>query len=345
MILAGGSGSRLWPASRQERPKQLLKIGHGEEPLIAAAVALGRKIAGDRVVIVTAEAQAEATRAVVANVELIAEPVARNTAAAIGLASAIIARRDPEATIAVLPADHHVRDREGMASALDICLRSAEQDDTIALVGIQPTRAETGFGYLKLAPGPVDDLRQVLRFVEKPDALIARRYVTDGQHLWNAGIFCMTSRRVAAELAARLPETARAVQQIAHEDGVVLDPHGLYSNVPSISFDHGVMEKIRIGVVAIAADVGWNDVGSWEALPEVRGDDGDGNTTDGQVVVIDGDGNIVVSDDGTLIATIGVSDLVVVKAGNAVLVVPKNQAQRVREVVKALAERGLQRYL
>jgi mannose-1-phosphate guanylyltransferase len=228
--------------------------------MIAAAVALAREVA-DRVMIVTAESQASATLAVVPNIELVTEPLGRNTAAAIGLAGAMIAERDTHATIAVLPADQRIQDRKGMAHALDACLTAADKTNVIALVGIPPTRAETGFGYLEMDDGPSDSLRPVLRFVEKPDLARAREYLKSGRHLWNAGIFCLTARRIAAELDKHLPETSRIVQQIVRDNGLVVDPRGLYEQLPSISFDHGVMERTD-RVFAIPAMVGWNDVGS-----------------------------------------------------------------------------------
>ena len=342
VILAGGSGTRLWPASRRTRPKQLLSLAHADEPMVAAAVAVGRMLAGTRVMIVTAESQVEATRAVVPDVELLAEPVGRNTAAAIGLAGAILALRDPEAVLAVLPADQHVTDRPGFARALDVALAAAEADDVIATIGIPPTRPETGFGYLELAArsggaGPFE----VVRFVEKPDRATAERYVASGSYLWNAGVFCVRASRLLRELDTYLPVTGAAVRDIARDP---TSARARYLSLPSISFDHAVMEKVS-RIVAVPATVGWDDVGSWAALPAVRGVDAQGNTCAGATLVLEGQGNVVVSDDATLIATIGVDDLVVVKSGDAVLVVHKDRAQDVRKVIDALSARGLARYL
>jgi mannose-1-phosphate guanylyltransferase len=338
VILAGGSGTRLWPASRRTRPKQLLVLDSSGRPMIADAVALGRAIAEDRVLIVTAESQVEGTRAAVPGAELLAEPVGRNTAAAIGLAGAVLAARDPDAVLAVLPADHHIADREGFVRALDVAMTAAEQTDAIATLGIEPTRPDIGFGYMEL--GSEGAPRPVVRFVEKPDRETAERYVASGRYLWNAGIFCLTARRLLAELDAHLPATASAVRDIARDPEVA---RTLYPTLPSLSFDVAVMEKAT-GIVAVPASVGWDDVGSWAALPAVRGVDASGNTVAGAALVIDGTGNVVLSDD-TLIATVGVSDLVVVKSGDAILVIRRDQAQRVREVIEALSARGLARYL
>ncbi|HUJ62467.1 MAG TPA: sugar phosphate nucleotidyltransferase [Kofleriaceae bacterium] len=336
MILAGGSGTRLWPASRRARPKQLLALA-GDAPMVAEAVATGTAIA-QHVMIVTAESQAEATRAAVPGIEIVAEPVGRNTAAAIGLAAAILAARDPDAVLAVLPADQHVRDRAALASALDAALDAAEHG-AIATIGITPTRADTGFGYLEVGAAPAR-AKPVVRFVEKPSRADAERYVAAG-YLWNAGMFCATAARLLAELDARVPATAQAVRAIAADPSRA---RALYEPLPAISIDHAVMEHAT-GVVTVPADVGWDDVGSWAALPALRGVDAAGNTIAGEAIVLDGSGNVVIGDDATLIATVGVSDLVIVKSGDAILVIPKSRAQDVRAVTDALAARGLERYL
>jgi mannose-1-phosphate guanylyltransferase len=306
--------------------------------MVAAAAALGARIA-PHVVAVTAESQAEGTRTLVPGIEVIAEPVGRNTAAAIGLAAALLHAKDPDAVLAILPADQHVTDRDGLAKVLGIALDAAEQG-AIATVGITPTRVETGFGYLEVAATTPGQVTPVLQFREKPDAATAAQYVASSRYLWNAGIFCARADRLLAELDLHLPGTGRAVREIAANPDLA---RTLYPSLPSISIDHAVMEKAS-GIVTVPAAVGWDDVGSWAALPAVRGTDAGGNTTVGKTPGIEGTGTVVVSDDA-LIATVGVSDLVVVKQGDAILVIRKDQAQDVRKVIDALSARGLARYL
>lgn len=341
VVLAGGSGTRLWPASRQARPKQLLSLGRGGETLLEAAIRRGRAIAGERILVVTAQTQVEATRQVVPDIELVAEPLARNTAAALGLAAAMLAERDPDAVMAVLPADQHVADEPGLTRVLLTALAAVDHDDVIGTIGISPTHPETGFGYLEVDYVALGNVTDVRRFVEKPDRATAEAYLASGRYLWNAGIFCVSTRRLLAELDARLPETARAVRDIAAGRANILD---VYPTLPSISIDHAVMEKAA-RVVTVPAAVGWDDVGSWAALPALRGTDDHGNTVSGQAVILDGTGNIAISDDATVITMVGMSDVVVVKAGDAILVIPKARAQDVRKIVEALSAGGLARYL
>lgn len=344
VILAGGSGTRLWPASRRARPKQLLALTAENIPMVVAAANLGAAVAapGTKVMVVTADSLVEMTRTAASTVEIVGEPVARNTAAAIGLAAAILAERDPDATMVVLPADQHITDRHAFAEVLATGLAAAERDDVIATIGITPARAETGFGYLEIG-GAAEHGRvtPVVRFVEKPDRATAESYVASGRFLWNAGIFCARASRILAELDRHLPVTGAAVRAIAKDRGGALS---LYPTLPSISFDHAIMEKVD-RVVTVPANVGWDDVGSWAALPAVRGSDANGNTVVGQALVLDGANNVVFTDEHTLIATVGVSDLVVVKSGDAILVIRKDQAQDVRKVIDALSARGLARYL
>jgi mannose-1-phosphate guanylyltransferase len=297
-------------------------------------------VAGERVVVVTGEAQADATRQVVPGVELIIEPVGRNTAPALGLAAAVLAARDREAVMAVLPADQHIADEPGLTAALETALAAVDADDAIGTIGIAPTRAETGFGYLEVERAALGVVTPVLRFVEKPDRATAEAYLAGGRHLWNAGMFCVSAARLLGELDARASSTGRVAREVACGAAGA----DAYAALPSISIDHAVMEHAS-RVVTVPAAIGWDDVGSWAALPALRGVDAGGNTAAGPAVILDGSGNIAIGDDDTLIALVGVSDLVVVKSGDAILVLPRSQVQDVRKVVEALSARGLARYL
>jgi len=352
-ILAGGSGTRLWPASRRRRPKQFLTLGTGES-LLAAAVRRARGAAAGQVAVVTAADQAAMVAAETPGVAILAEPVGRNTAAALGLAAVHLAHRDPDAVLGALPADAHVADEAAWARTVERAFAAAERHDVICTIGIVPSRPDTGFGYLEVGESleaalGIPELRRVVRFVEKPDAATAAAYVAGGRHLWNGGMFFVRARRLLDDIRRFLPETAAGLDAIAAAlvrgpDEAAAAAARVYPTLPGISIDHGVMEKAS-GVVTLPGDFGWDDIGSWAALVDVRGRDATGNTVLGAAVVVDGRGNVVAADDGHLVAVIGCSDLIVAQAGDAVLVIPRARAQDVRQVVDALAARGLDRFL
>jgi mannose-1-phosphate guanylyltransferase len=350
VILAGGSGTRLWPASRRRQPKQFLPLAPGGETLLGGTVRRARAVT-DKVVVVTAADQADATLAAAPGVALLAEPAPRNTALAIGLAAVHLAHADPDAVLGVLPADHHVGDEARLAAAQELAFGAAERHDVICTIGIRPTRPETGFGYVELGTDEVEPgVTAVRAFLEKPDAATATRFVADGRHLWNAGMFFARAARIIDDIRNLLPQTAAVLDGVAGAlaaEGPVAAADAavrLYPGAPSVSFDTGIMERTT-GRVVVPADVGWNDVGSWAALRDVRGTDPDGNTIIGDAVALDAGNNVIATDPGTMVAVVGVDDLIVVRSGDAVIVLPRSRAQDVRRVVEELARRGKDGYL
>jgi mannose-1-phosphate guanylyltransferase len=350
VVLAGGSGTRFWPASRRHTPKQLLPLaGRADEALIAATVRrIEPLVPPDRVWISTGTSLIQQTLAALPRVprsNVIAEPVARNTAPCIGWASATIARTDPDAIVAVLPADHFIGNESAFRDALGTALRAAE-DGWLATVGIVPTRPETGYGYIEVGDPIASGVRAVTRFVEKPTRERAEAFLADGRYLWNGGMFFFRASVMKAAIAEHLPALAAGLDRIdeaaarGDEERVLAE---VFPTLPSISIDHGVMEKAR-RIAVVPGDFGWNDVGSWQVTWEMSERDADGNSLPAGTVAVDAKNNLVRDlTSGTTRkrwALVGVSDLVVVETDDAVLVVPRERAQEVRAVVDALAKRG-----
>jgi mannose-1-phosphate guanylyltransferase len=343
VIMAGGGGTRLWPLSRRSKPKQFLPLLPGGETLLAAAVRRCGPIAPiERTVVVTAASQvAEVRRCVPALPEgnVVAEPEGRNTAPCIGLAAQEVEKRDRDAVLAVLPSDQFIRDERSFVRALAQALVLAGKGQVVT-IGIRPTRPETGYGYIELgeaAAGASAEAKgafRVARFTEKPDAQTAAGFVAGGHHLWNGGMFVFRADRIRGEIDKHLPELGKLLEAIRKQPGKL---GALYRQAPKISIDYGVMEKLPASgdMTVVEADLGWSDVGSWAALPDVTPLDGAGNAVAGEALAIDARGCVLASD-GPLVAVVGVSDLVVVATRDAVLVVPKDRAQDVKKIVEAL---------
>lgn len=340
VIMAGGSGTRFWPASRRDRPKQYLPIS-GAEPLLTQTLArLADLVPIERVLVVTARSQvAEVRRTLPALPEsnILAEPSARNTAPCVAWAADEIGRRSPESLQVVLPADHVIRPVQAFQRTLRAALEEGEDSRALITFGIRPTFPATGFGYIesgeRCSTRDGLDVLRVRRFVEKPDLERAKQFLAAGSFSWNAGIFVWRTDAILAAVAEHTPEIARGLDEIAR--GASLD--AIYPRLPSVSIDVGVMERAR-DVRMLAIDYFWSDVGSWTALPEVLQADADDNFTTGGTALTarDAHGNIVYGESGQLTALIGVDNLVIVRAGNAVLVCPRDRAQEVKGLVERL---------
>jgi len=351
VVMAGGSGTRFWPLSRKNRPKQFLALA-GDEPLLAATISRLPPLARARqTYVVCGPAHAAAARRMLPKLpeqNFIVEPCARNTAPCVGLAALHVARRDPRGIMAMLPADHHISRpaafRDALAAAAELAERGA-----IATIGIRPSRPETGYGYLKLGPRLVTrgkkgrvTAHKVERFVEKPDLVTAARYLADGGYLWNSGIFAFRADVILEEIRRAMPvlgEQLDAIEASIGTAGYKRTLSRVFPECPSISVDYGVMEKsTRIAVVP--ADFGWSDVGSFAALSDVRPTDHLGNVAEGDAVVLDSHGSIVLAKGGRPVAVVGIDDVIVVDAGDAVLVCRRDRAQDVRQAVEELSRRG-----
>jgi mannose-1-phosphate guanylyltransferase len=349
VVLAGGSGTRFWPKSRVNQPKQLLDI-IGTSPLITQTLErLEGLFTRERILVVTQAQQLESVRQHIElpHENLLAEPQARNTAAAIGLAALEIKRRDgEEAVFAVLPSDHYIDDLDAFLKTLllakDVALR-----DYLVTIGIRPRYPETGYGYIELGDSLEDlgyqGVYHVRRFVEKPDIAMAAKFVEQGNYLWNSGTFVWQVKAILNALHEHLPQLHAGLKEIERADYDPSVMEHVYRELPDISIDYGVMEQAQRCAVVIG-DYGWSDVGSWSALGELLEKDERGNVRRGEVVELDCSKSILYSDDG-LIGAIGLRDMVVVFSGGAVLVCPVERAQDVRKLVEKLKQLGKDEHL
>ena len=374
VILAGGSGSRLWPLSRQNLPKQFLSLD-GDASLLQTTIGrLSPLIGAKNVLIVTQEAHAkgEAYHALLPYQTLF-EPVARNTAPAIAIAAAWLMADGADPVMVVLPADHIIKDEARFREHLKIAIDAAESGKLVTF-GIQPTRPDTGFGYIKVKNrtgttglrteqkpptqssvlgtqssvskssvlDPQSSIYEVDRFTEKPDSATAERFLKEGGYYWNSGMFVWRASVILDEIRQHLPDVYAVIQTIIaerHSAGgfqKAVEKH--FPAMPSISIDYGVLEKSS-RVSLVPCDIGWNDVGSWQAVHEIAAKDENGNALQGNVIAVDCR-NSLIRAEKRLVAAIGVEGLCVVETADAVLISRSDQTQRVREVVDVLHQRG-----
>jgi len=353
VILCGGSGTRLWPVSREAMPKPFMKIGAGASLLQRTALRARTLGADDCLVVTNAEYTFKTVEEFAtlgkdgpAHLQLLLEPVGRNTAPAIAASCVLLARQGREdEPLIILPADHLIQDEQRFAVVARHAAQLAAQGQ-IVLFGIQPTLPETGFGYIECTAIPKDDHAQpVRRFVEKPTPEKAAEYLLAGNFLWNSGMFCFTARTMLAALAQHAPAVLEAARS-AVESGTKADgePKRLsldrdaFQAAPNISIDYAVMERAS-DVVVLSGDFGWSDIGSWKAVAEEFERDGHGNTSSGDVILSDCT-NVHVQTDDRLVAAVGLNDVVIVDTPDAVLVCDRHASQKVKDVVNELRRRG-----
>lgn len=347
VILSGGTGTRLWPVSRESFPKQLWPLVSDRTMLQdTARRGMGPGFAPP-IVVCNHEHRfliAEQLRATgIADAEIVLEPVGRNSAPAITTAALLAAEADPDAVLWMMPADHAIQRMDALYAALGRAAVAARAG-RIVTFGMQPHRAETAYGYIEVGPelAIAPGVHALARFVEKPDAATAARLVESGDHLWNSGMFVFTAATLLAEMERFAPDVLAAVRRAVEArvrdlDFTRLDP-AAFAACPNISLDYAVAERTTAAAV-VPADLGWSDVGSWDALWEQSPKDGAGNATVGDVL-LEGADNCYVRSDGMLTAVVGLQDAVVVVTGDAVLAMHRDRAQDVKRVVDRLRRAG-----
>ncbi|MDQ7056994.1 MAG: mannose-1-phosphate guanylyltransferase/mannose-6-phosphate isomerase [Ghiorsea sp.] len=351
VILAGGSGTRLWPMSRQQLPKQFLKLG-GEESLLAATISrLNPKVKQDDVWVVTNEAHATGEAFSELNhLHTILEPCARNTAPAIALAAALLQDNGEQGAadpiMLVLPADHLIQDIPAFHQGLDKAIAAAEQDKLVTF-GIVPEHPDTGFGYIQADVNQESEAFAAKQFTEKPDLNTAKSFLDEGGYFWNSGMFVWKASVILSELKKHAPKTydvVKAMQQ-AWQGGEPWQEvvRHQFQNMPADSIDYAVLEPSD-NVVVVPVSMGWSDVGSWDAVFDITDKDDYNNAVSGHAIAIDCKNSLIRSE-SRLIAAVGLQDIIAVETADAILLCPRGESQRVREIVDVIKASGGSEYL
>lgn len=355
VIMAGGGGTRLWPVSRKKHPKHILSL-LGEDTLFYSTVArLGGLVPADRLLVVTTADQVAELRSQAPEVpadNFLIEPQPRGTASVVGLAAAVLAKRDPEAVMIVLPSDHYIHTEDAFRLVMRTAVLAARKDYLVTL-GITPTFPSTGYGYIQRdmsLPEVFDHpVYRVLRFTEKPDEPKARQMISSGGYYWNSGMFIWRADRILAEIARLMPDLSAALAKIGAAWDTSDRESVLGSEWPQLeskTIDYGVMEHAENVAVVPAGGLGWSDVGSWDSLFDIFPPDAGGNVFfKGEHLPFDTHNSLVYSTREKLIVTIGVDDLIVVNTDDALLVCRRDQAQQVRQVINHLKKTNREHYL
>lgn len=344
LVLAGGSGTRFWPRSRAKRPKQFLPLA-GEDPLLVTTIERFQSwIPQERVILVTTKDLEKETAAVLgtgSKVKVIAEPSAKNTAPAIALGMEWLRQRDPTALAVVVPADHWISETEEYLAVMKQAAEACVKFDSLCTVGIEPTRAETGYGYIRAGETITPSVMKVERFVEKPSREVAETMVQSQEYFWNSGMFVWTVSCFFQELEKHCPEIVKAFGslKLSRWEGLEAVVTDAYKNAPSISIDYALLEKSKKVNMVPGSNFGWNDLGSFLSLgdvyPKVEGGVGRAK----EILALDSMANII-DTPGKTVALLGVHDLILVDTGDVILLASKERAQDVKMLVERLKKEG-----
>jgi mannose-1-phosphate guanylyltransferase len=346
LILAGGSGERFWPLSRRARPKQLLRLISDKTLLEDTVTRLAGLVPPERILILTNVEQEKAVRALLPEFpaeNIVAEPAKRDTAAAVALGVGWVAARDHMATMVVLPADHVIKDTAAFQSTLVTATAAANETGALVTIGLKPTWACPGFGYIEVGKpvrlqstgGDGAVIHQVVRFREKPNAELAETFVRAGNFRWNAGMFVWSVPSVLSEFNRHAPKFANFISQVSVPNGFEEALRDRFAQLPKISFDYAIMEKAD-RVLVVEAGFDWDDVGGWQAVASYLKNDGEANAANCEITAVDSTNNIVFDEDGTKIALLGVHNLIVVRTADALLVCHRHQAEKIKHLIGKL---------
>lgn len=345
LILAGGSGERFWPLSRRTRPKQLLRLVSERALLEDTVSRLEGWVPRDHILVLTNVEQEACVRELLKDFpkeNIVAEPAKRDTAAAIALGVGWVAMRDHFATMMVLPADHVIGNREAYRQTMEVAARAARETGSLVTIGIKPTWACPGFGYIemgtpvRLPNEPASPLvHRVVRFREKPNVDLAESFLRKGNFRWNAGMFVWSVPTVLSEFNRHAPELADFISQLRAPKQFDKILRTSFTRLPRVSFDYAIMEKAD-RVLVVEATFDWDDVGSWSAVAKYFKPDDHANSASGSVTAVESTNNIVFDQTGTTIALLGVHNLIVVRTKDALLVCHRHQAERIKELVGKL---------
>lgn len=359
ILLAGGTGTRLWPVSRKNTPKQLQPILGKDTLLKATWNRLRAGLPASRILIVTNAFQADLIRKDLPELpeeNLLIEPMKRDTATAVGFGVEVARARDPEALIMTVNSDAHIRDEKEYWRIVKLAARDAKLSKKVTLIGVRPTYPETGYGYIKMGSqarrvprkgGAADEIFEVEGFREKPNLKTAKDYVSKWEYLWNPTLLVSSAEVLMKEFRIHLPgmykelEKVRKGWETPKADKILKDA---FSKIDGISIDYGILEKVK-GMRVVPADFGWADVGHWRAVHDVLASKPSANVKKGKHVSVDSKGNLLYSFSGKLIATAGLEDMILIETEDVILCCPKDRAQDVKKIVTELEKKNLKKHL